>query len=87
MVAHRSGRCTERPHRSIFGPPLYQRIRLLLGTWMDELRFPGTRKALADSGLMDNVLEQLPDTPELRPALDVLRVKLAQCREAAGGKA
>ncbi|MBR3880753.1 MAG: HD domain-containing protein [Mailhella sp.] len=62
-------------------------FRLLLGTWMDELRFPVTRKALADSGLMDNVLEQLPDTPELRPALDVLRVKLAQCREAAGGKA
>jgi len=60
-------------------------FRLLLGTWMDELRFPVTRQTLADSGLMDSVLEQLPDAPELCPAINVLRMKLARCRNASGG--
>ena len=58
-------------------------FRLLLGTWMDELRFSATRQALADSGLMDEVLKQLPDAPELRPAVDILREKLERCRSAA----
>lgn len=58
-------------------------FRLLLGTWMDELRFSATRQTLADSGLMDEVLKQLPDAPELRPAVEILREKLEHCRSAA----
>lgn len=55
-------------------------FRLLLGTWMDELRFAATRKALADSGLMEKVLGALPDAAKLRPALDILHAKLERCR-------
>lgn len=61
-------------------------FRLLLGTWMLELRFAATRKALAQSGLMDTVLAQLPQTPALRPALDQLYAMLDDCRKAAEGQ-
>lgn len=58
-------------------------FRLLLGTWMYELRFKATRKALAQSGLMETVLSQLPDAAPLRPALGRLHAMLDQyCRDA-----
>lgn len=56
-------------------------FRLLLGTWMRELRFSVTRSALAESGLMDAVLAQLPDAEALAPALAVLRRQLEACRK------
>lgn len=51
-------------------------FRLLLGAWMYELRFSETKKALAESGLMDVVLGQLPRAEALRPAVDKLKVTL-----------
>lgn len=62
-------------------------FRLLLGTWMHELRFTVTRRTLAESGLMETVISQLPDVPALRPALEKLKVMLENCRGSAGGKA
>ncbi len=62
-------------------------FRLLLGTWMHELRFAVTRRTLAESGLMEAVLSQLPDVPALRPALEKLKAMLELCRTATGGKA
>ena len=56
-------------------------FRLLLGTWMFELRFSATRHALADSGLMEAVLEGLPDSPDLKPAKDRLYSVLECCRD------
>lgn len=48
-------------------------FRLLLGTWLHALRFPVTRAALARSGLMDAVLDGLPDVPEMARAVVYLR--------------
>ncbi len=59
-------------------------FRLLLGTWMHELRFAATRRALAASGLMEKVLEGLPDEPELRPAREKLHAMLEDCRSGRG---
>ena len=61
-------------------------FRLLLGTWMLELRFAATRRALAESGLMEEVLAGLPDAPELRQAREKLHVLLEECRHGRGGK-
>jgi hypothetical protein len=47
---------------------------------MTELVFDVTRKALAESGLMESVLAGLPDVPALRPALDTLYSQLERCR-------
>lgn len=55
-------------------------FRLLLGTWMLELRFAATRRALAKSGLMESVLSGLPDAPGLRPARERLYMLLDECR-------
>lgn len=60
-------------------------FRLLLGTWMHELRFAATKKALVQSGLMEQVLSQLPDHELLRPAADRLHAMLDQCRADAEG--
>lgn len=59
-------------------------FRLLLGTWMLELRFASTRRALAESGLMDEVLAGLPDAPGLRPAKEKLHALLEDCRHGRG---
>ena len=59
-------------------------FRLLLGTWMLELRFASTRKALAESGLMDKVLAGLPDVSGLRPAKEKLHALLEDCRNGRG---
>ena len=56
-------------------------FRLLLGTWMLELRFVATRRALAESGLMEAVLAGLPDDPRLLPAKEKLFALLEACRE------
>ena len=61
-------------------------FRLLLGTWMLELRFAATRRALAGSGLMEKVLAGLPDDPQLRPAVEKLHVMLEECRLGNGGE-
>lgn len=54
-------------------------FRLLLGTWMLELRFAATRRALAESGLMEAVLAGLPDDRRLRPAREKLFALLDAC--------
>ena len=59
-------------------------FRLLLGTWMHELRFAVTRRELAESGLMDMVLAQLPKAEALRPAVEKLKAMLEECRNAGG---
>ena len=59
-------------------------FRLLLGTWMFELRFAATRHAVAASGLMDAVLDGLPRKAGLMPALDVLYSRLEACRRDKG---
>ena len=59
-------------------------FRLLLGTWMQELRFAATKRALAESGLMDTVISQLPKAEELRPAVEKLKAMLEECRKAGG---
>ena len=59
-------------------------FRLLLGTWMHELRFAVTRRELAESGLMDMVLSQLPKAEALRPAVEKLKAMLEECRNAGG---
>ena len=59
-------------------------FRLLLGTWMLELRFAATRRALAASGLMEEVLAGLPDDPRLRPAREKLYALLEDCRSGRG---
>lgn len=56
-------------------------FRLLLGTWMKELRFAATRRALADSGLMEAVLAGLPDDERLRPAKEKLFALLEHCAQ------
>ena len=61
-------------------------FRLLLGTWMHELRFAATKRELAESGLMAEVLSQLPKAEALLPAIDKLKAMLEDCR-IAGGKA
>ena len=59
-------------------------FRLLLGTWMHELRFSVTKKIMAESGLMDEVLSHLPKAEGLRPALDKLKAMLEECTIAGG---
>ena len=59
-------------------------FRLLLGTWMHELRFAVTRRELAESGLMDMVLSQLPKAEALRSAVEKLKAMLEECRNAGG---
>lgn len=59
-------------------------FRLLLGTWMHELRFAVTRRELAESGLMDMVLSQLPKAEALRLAVEKLKAMLEECRNAGG---
>jgi len=54
-------------------------FRLLLGAWMYELRFDATKKALAESGLMAEVLSQLPKDEALRPAVEKLKAMLEEC--------
>lgn len=48
-------------------------FRLLLGTWLHDLRFAATRRMLTHSGLMENVLDGLPRTTELDKAVSYLR--------------
>lgn len=52
-------------------------FRLLLGTWLHALCFSATRVALARSGLMDAVLDGLPQVPEMARAVTYLRDLLA----------
>ncbi len=59
-------------------------FRLLLGAWMYELRFAATRKALAESGLMEVVLDQLPNDENLRPVVEKLKAELELCCTAGG---
>ena len=59
-------------------------FRLLLGMWMSELRFAETKRALAEGGLMEVVLSQLPEAEALRPAVDKLKAMLEECRVAGG---
>ena len=59
-------------------------FRLLLGTWMHELRFAATKRELAESGLMAEVIAQLPKAEGLRPAVDKLKAMLEECRIAGG---
>lgn len=56
-------------------------FRLLLGTWMWELRFACTRRTLAESGLVETVLAPLPKSPALKPALTRLYDSLEACRQ------
>ncbi len=56
-------------------------FRILLGSWMYELRFLETRRALAESGLMDKVLAGLPDDPALCPVKNKLNVLLEGYRQ------
>lgn len=55
-------------------------FRLLLGSWMGVLRFEATRRVLAESGLMDNILEPLKKLPGLRSVVDFLYFQLKNCR-------
>ena len=57
---------------------------MLLGMWMGELRFAETKRALAEGGLMDVVLSQLPEDEALRPAVDKLKAMLEECRVSGG---
>lgn len=41
-------------------------FRILLGTWLHELRFSETRRRLAVSGYMESILSGLPDAPIMR---------------------
>lgn len=59
-------------------------FRLLMGAWMSELRFDTTKKALAESGVMEIVLEQLPKAESLRPVIEKLKAMLEDCRTAGG---
>jgi hypothetical protein len=43
-------------------------FRLLLGTWVHDLRFAATRRILRESGVMESVLRGLPPAEELRRA-------------------
>jgi len=54
-------------------------FRLLLGAWMYELRFDATKKTLAESGLMSEVLSQLPKDEALLPAVEKLKAMLEEC--------
>lgn len=54
-------------------------FRLLLGAWMYELRFDATKKTLAESGLMSEVLSQLPKDEALLPAVEKLKARLEEC--------
>ncbi len=54
-------------------------FRLLLGTWMHELRFSVTREMLRASGHLEKVFAGLPDTPEIRAAVAYLRRLLNEC--------
>lgn len=55
-------------------------FRLLLGTWIHELRFAVTRDMLRASGHMEKVFSGLPDTPEIRAAATYLRGLLHENR-------
>ena len=59
-------------------------FRLLLGTWMHELRFAATKRELAERGLMAEVLSQLPKADALSPAVEKLKAMLEECRIAGG---
>lgn len=48
-------------------------FRLLLGTWIYELRFTSTQKAVWDLGLMDAVLDGLPQDEAVQQAVSHLR--------------
>lgn len=56
-------------------------FRLLLGSWMYELRFSATRKALYESGLMEIVLSGLPEADGLRGVRSRLYAELRKCGE------
>lgn len=47
-------------------------LRLLLASWMYDLRFAGTRRVLAQSGLVEALLAALPDISPLREAREGL---------------
>lgn len=47
-------------------------FRLLLGTWLHEIRFAATRRVLRESGLMERVLADLPPEPKIREAAALL---------------
>lgn len=59
-------------------------FRLLLGTWMHELRFAATKRELVERGMMAEVLSQLPEAEALRPAVEKLKAMLEECRIAGG---
>ena len=59
-------------------------FRLLLGTWMNELRFDATRRTLAESGLMETVLAPLSKLSGLKPAVDSLYRQLEIFRQLPG---
>lgn len=47
-------------------------LRLLLASWMYDLRFAGTRRVLARSGLIEELLDSLPHITPLREVRDLL---------------
>ena len=48
-------------------------FRMLLVSWLRELRFAYSRKVLAASGHLERILAGLPDDPALKPTLNALR--------------
>ncbi len=59
-------------------------FRLLLGSWMGELRFETTRRALAESKNMECILEPLKTLPGLRLTVNFLYHQLENCRAPRG---
>ena len=51
-------------------------FRLLLGTWVDDVRFAATKRALYQSGIVPRLLAPLPDIPEVQAAKAALLRRL-----------
>lgn len=60
-------------------------LRLLLASWMYDLRFAGTRRVLAQSGLIEELLEALPDVSPLSEARAGLLQDLQRLYQRPGG--
>ncbi len=53
-------------------------FRLLLCSWVYDLNFPATRKAVLERGYLDELLSGLPDTPQIQ---EVRKTVLSRARE------
>lgn len=60
-------------------------FRLLLGTWVRDLRFPASRRMLAASGLVENILSALPDSDDMARARARILSDLADAARGRGG--